>query len=144
MDSEHSSYQEQKRKEKPTTHFTSGVSTGVSSFGLSLISAVAGIIDQPMQSFQRIDESSSTFTATKSVLAGVGKGLIGVVTKPVGGAMELVAHTGQGIMHGTGLMQKLTHKCVGPQLEVFTQLPPERSEAHLTMAVCQRYYNAKS
>ena len=137
MDSEHSSYQEQKRKEQPTTHFTSGVSTGVSSFGLSLISAVAGIVDQPMQSFQRIDESSSTLSATRSVLAGVGKGLIGVVTKPVGGAMELVSHTGQGIMHGTGLMTKLRHKSVGEQLEAFTQ-SLEKSESNLTVASCQR------
>ena len=51
MDSDHASYQDQKRKEQPTTHFTSGISTGVSSFGLSLISAVAGIVDQPMQRF---------------------------------------------------------------------------------------------
>ena len=137
MDSEHSSYQEQKRKEKPTTHFASGVSAGVSSFGLSLISAVAGLVDQPMQSFQRVDESSSTFTATRSVLAGVGKGLIGVVTKPVGGAMELVAHTGQGIMHGTGLMQKLVHRSVGSELETFTQ-PLDKSEFDLTVASCQR------
>ena len=137
MDSEHASYQDQKRKEQPTTHFTSGVSTGVSSFGLSLISAVAGIVDQPMQSFQHIDESSSALSATRSVLAGVGKGLIGVVTKPVGGAMELVSHTGQGIMHGTGLMAKLKHRSVGEQLETFTQ-PLVKSEFRLTAANCQR------
>ena len=137
MDTEHASYQDQKRKEQPTTHFTSGVSTGVSSFGLSLISAVAGIVDQPMQSFQRIDESSSALGATRSVLAGVGKGLIGVVTKPVGGAMELVSHTGQGIMHGTGLIPKLRHKSIGQQLEIFTQ-PLIKSEFNLTITSCQR------
>lgn len=137
MDSEHSSYKEHRRKEQPTTHFTSGVSTGVSSFGLSLISAVAGIVDQPMQSFQRLDESSSTLSATRSVLAGVGKGLIGVVTKPVGGAMELVSHTGQGIMHGTGLMPKLRHASVGEELETFVQLL-DKSEFDVTVASCQR------
>ena len=137
MDSEHASYQDQKRKEQPTTHFTSGVSTGVSSFGLSLISAVAGIVDQPMQSFQRIDESSSALSATRSVLAGVGKGLIGVVTKPVGGAMELVSHTGQGIMHGTGLIPKLRHRSVGQQLEPFIQ-PLIKSEFNSTVTSCQR------
>ena len=137
MDSEHASYQDQKRKEQPTTHFTSGVSTGVSSFGLSLISAVAGIVDQPMQSFQRIDESSSALSATRSVLAGVGKGLIGVVTKPVGGAMELVSHTGQGIMHGTGLIPKLRHRSVGQQLEPFVQ-PLIKSEFNSTVSSCQR------
>ena len=137
MDTEHASYQDQKRKEQPTTHFTSGVSTGVSSFGLSLISAVAGIVDQPMQSFQRIDESSSALSATRSVLAGVGKGLIGVVTKPVGGAMELVSHTGQGIMHGTGLIPKLRHRSIGQQLEPFVQ-PLIKSEFNSTVPSCQR------
>ena len=137
MDSDHASYQDQKRKEQPTTHFTSGVSTGVSSFGLSLISAVAGIVDQPMQSFQRIDESSSALSATRSVLAGVGKGLIGVVTKPVGGAMELVSHTGQGIMHGTGLIPKLRHRSIGQEVEQFTQ-PLIKSEFNSTVTSCQR------
>ena len=137
MDSDLTSYRDQKRKEQPTTHFTSGVSTGVSSFGLSLISAVAGIVDQPMQSFQRIDESSSALSATRSVLAGVGKGLIGVVTKPVGGAMELVSHTGQGIMHGTGLIPKLRHRSTGQQLEPFIQ-PLIKSEFNSTVTSCQR------
>ena len=137
MDTDHASYQDQKRKERPNTHFSSGVSTGVSSFGLSLISAVAGIVDQPMQSFHRIDESSSTLSATRSVLAGVGKGLIGVVTKPVGGAMELVSHTGQGIMHGTGLIPKLRHRSIEQQLEAFTQ-PLIKSEFNLTITSCQR------
>ena len=137
MDSDLTSYRDQKRKEQPTTHFTSGVSTGVSSFGLSLISAVAGIVDQPMQSFQRIDESSSALSATRSVLAGVGKGLIGVVTKPVGGAMELVSHTGQGIMHGTGLIPKLRHRSTGQQLEPFIQ-PLIKSEFNSTTTSCQR------
>lgn len=137
MDSDHASYQDQKRKDQPTTHFASGVSTGVSSFGLSLISAVAGIVDQPMQSFQRIDESSSALSATRSVLAGVGKGLIGVVTKPVGGAMELVSHTGQGIMHGTGLIPKLRHKSIGQQLESFVQ-PLIKSEFNSTVTSCRR------
>ena len=137
MDTEHSSYKEHRRKEQPTTHFTSGVSTGVSNFGLSLISAVAGIVDQPMQSFQHLDESSSTLSATRSVLAGVGKGLIGVVTKPVGGAMELLSHTGQGIMHGTGLMPKLRHASVGEELETFVQLL-DKSEFDVSVASCQR------
>ncbi len=112
MDPDHVSYQIQQRRERPVTHFTSGLATGVSSFGLSLMSAVAGIVEQPMQSFHRLEESASVLGATRGVLAGVGKGLVGVVTKPVGGAMELVSQTGQGIMHGTGLAQRLTHKSI--------------------------------
>ena len=29
--------------------------------------------------------------------------------------MELVSHTGQGIMHGTGLIPKLKHRSIGPR-----------------------------
>ena len=36
------------------------------------------------------------------IVTGVARGLVGVVTKPLGGAAELVAQTGQGLLHGTG------------------------------------------
>lgn len=106
MDPDHMTYQDQRRRERPATRFTEGVAYGVSSFGLSLMSAVAGLVEQPMQSFQHMEESAGT---TTTLLKGVGKGLLGVVTKPVGGAMDLVSRAGQGIMHGSGLVQKLEH-----------------------------------
>lgn len=61
---------------------------------------MAGVADQPMQELFR---AGSVREATSGVVTGVGKGLIGVVTKPLGGAMELVSQTGQGILQGTGL-----------------------------------------
>ena len=42
MDPHHISFQAQQRQERPATHFTAGLVTGASSFGLSLMSAVAG------------------------------------------------------------------------------------------------------
>lgn len=33
-----------------------------------------------------------------TVVGGVGKGLIGIVTKPIGGAADLLVHTGQGLL----------------------------------------------
>ena len=118
LDPDHVSYQDRQRRESPVTHFTSGLTSGISSFGMSMVSAVAGIVDQPIQSFLRVDESMSAVGATTSVLAGVGKGLIGAVAKPVGGAMAFVSQTGQGIMHGTGLACLLSHRTV--ELEAFT------------------------
>ncbi|ELW47427.1 Vacuolar protein sorting-associated protein 13B [Tupaia chinensis] len=41
----------------------------------------------------------------KGVISGVGKGIMGVFTKPIGGAAELVSQTGYGILHGAGLSQ---------------------------------------
>ena len=119
MDPDHATYQDRQRRERPTRHFSEGITSGVSSFGLSLMSAVAGLVEQPVQSYLRKEESAGT---TSTLLKGVGKGLLGVVTKPVGGAMDLVSKTGQGIMRGTGLTQELIH----------WQLP-EDMEAHVKM-----------
>lgn len=118
LDPHHISYQTQQRQERPATHFTMGLVSGASSFGLSLMSAVAGIVEQPMRSYHQMEGPASPTVAARSILKGVGKGLLGAVTKPVGGAMELVSQTGQGIMHGTGLARRLCHKSV--ELQSFT------------------------
>ena len=38
-------------------------------------------------------------------MAGIGKGLIGMIAKPIGGAAELVSMTSIGFMHGAGLIE---------------------------------------
>lgn len=59
--------------------------------------AIAGIVDQPMQNFQRTsDAQASAGHKAKGVISGVGKGIMGVFTKPIGGAAELVSQTGYG------------------------------------------------
>lgn len=37
-----------------------------------------------------------------ALVGGLGKGLVGVVTKPLAGAADLVAFAGMGFMHGMG------------------------------------------
>lgn len=50
-----------------------------------------------MQNFQRNWETqSSAGSKAKGVISGVGKGIVGVFTKPIGGAAELVSQTGYG------------------------------------------------
>ena len=44
------------------------------------------------------------------IVTGVARGLVGVVTKPLGGAAELVAQTGQGLLHGTGWYTETVHR----------------------------------
>lgn len=64
---------------------------------LVFLGAIAGIVDQPMQNFQRNWEmQSSAGSKAKGVISGVGKGIVGVFTKPIGGAAELVSQTGYG------------------------------------------------
>lgn len=65
-------------------------SKGLTGLGISILGAVGGMAHHPLQSVM-IDGASP-----RSLAAGVGLGLVGIVTKPLSGAAELVALTGQG------------------------------------------------
>ncbi|XP_067305536.1 intermembrane lipid transfer protein VPS13B [Pseudorasbora parva] len=105
LDDEHYTRQEEWRRQLPET-LGDGLRQGLSRLGISLLGAVAGIVDQPMQSFTRtLDLPSSASSTARGVISGVGKGIVGVFTKPIGGAAELVSQTGYGLLHGAGLWQ---------------------------------------
>jgi hypothetical protein len=59
--------------------------------------AIGGLAEQPLQSVHNSD----------SLIKGVSKGLIGLITKPVGAVAELVNQTGQGLLRITGGSQLL-------------------------------------
>ncbi len=100
MDSEHTTRTEETCRHIPIG-MTNGLLQGLELFSLSLLGAIAGLAEQPLASFRNRDDSQ---TATTTVLSGVGKGLVGIVAKPVGGVAQLISQTGQGILYGTGLM----------------------------------------
>nr|XP_015804809.2 intermembrane lipid transfer protein VPS13B isoform X1 [Nothobranchius furzeri] len=105
LDEEHYTRQEEWRRQLPES-LGDGLRQGLSRLGISLLGAIAGIVDQPMQNFQKSWEiQSSAGSKAKGVISGVGKGIVGVFTKPIGGAAELVSQTGYGILHGAGLWQ---------------------------------------
>ncbi|KAM9723999.1 intermembrane lipid transfer protein VPS13B isoform 3-T3 [Menidia menidia] len=105
LDEEHYIRQEEWRRQLPES-LGDGLRQGLSRLGISLLGAIAGIVDQPMQNFQRNWETQrSAGCQAKGVISGVGKGIVGVFTKPIGGAAELVSQTGYGILHGAGLWQ---------------------------------------
>ncbi|NWR73000.1 VP13B protein, partial [Centropus unirufus] len=105
LDEEHYNRQEEWRRQLPES-LGEGLRQGLSRLGISLLGAIAGIVDQPMQNFQRVSEThASAGHKARGVISGVGKGIMGVFTKPIGGAAELVSQTGYGILHGAGLSQ---------------------------------------
>ena len=57
-----------------------------------------------------IDKSIKSKILYSGIVTGVARGLVGVVTKPLGGAAELVAQTGQGLLHGTGWYTETSHR----------------------------------
>ena len=57
---------------------------------------MGGLAHHPLQSLL------SGHATPKAVVTGVGRGLVGVFTKPLSGAADLVAMTGQGLLQGAG------------------------------------------
>lgn len=102
LDDAYRQQNEEIRRSKPDS-VTQGFTQGLTGFGISLLGAVAGIIDQPLQTFhQSGGRSSFPVGAVTGLISGVSKGIVGIVTKPLGGAAELVSQAGQGILYGTG------------------------------------------
>ncbi|PSN31470.1 hypothetical protein C0J52_23169 [Blattella germanica] len=95
LDQEHLARTEELRRQRPQG-VTQGLLRGLTGLGISLLGAVGGIAHHSLQSVM------SDGPSTRGLVAGVGLGLVGAITKPLSGAAELVALTGQGLLHGTG------------------------------------------
>lgn len=95
LDGDHAARSEAQRRTHPHS-LTQGLMLGLSAFGISLLGAIGGLAGQPMAAF--LDEGASA----SSFVGGVGKGLVGVVTKPIGGAADLLVHTGHALLQGAG------------------------------------------
>ena len=87
-----------KSRNKPR-HAIKGVSAGASSLAHSVISGVTGIVEQPLKGAEK--EGFGGF------LKGIGRGIVGAVTKPVVGVFDLASNVTEGIrnttMEDTGL-----------------------------------------
>ncbi|XP_063972949.1 intermembrane lipid transfer protein VPS13B [Diachasmimorpha longicaudata] len=95
LDEEHVQRQEESRRTRPQG-MAQGLYQGLTGFGISILAAVAGLAHHPLQNLLNGE------TSAKGLMTGVGLGLVGVVTKPLSGAAELVALTGQGLLQRTG------------------------------------------
>ena len=95
FDTEHVTRNEEVRRLKPQG-LGEGLANGLSGVGISLLGAVGGLAHHPIQVL--LQEGVSPVR----LLGGVGRGVVGVVTKPLGSAAELVAQTGHGMLSGSG------------------------------------------
>lgn len=109
LDHEHCQRNEVVRRARPQG-FGQGLTNGLSGIGLSLLGAVGGIAHHPLRAF--LDQEEQRAGLTTSLVTGVARGLVGIVVKPLGGAAELVAQTGQGLLHGTGWAVDVEHRQV--------------------------------
>ncbi|XP_056633940.1 intermembrane lipid transfer protein VPS13B isoform X1 [Diorhabda sublineata] len=95
LDEEHVKRTEEQRRQRPQG-LAQGFLQGLTGLGISLLGAIGGVAHHPLQSM--ISDGASP----RSLVTGVGLGLVGMVTKPLSGAAELVALTGQGLLQGAG------------------------------------------
>lgn len=78
-------------------NFSQGIIQGLSEFGISLLGAVGGLVNHPIQyAIQEGPERRRGFVNTVAI------GLVEAITKPISGAAELVAMTGEGFLAGVG------------------------------------------
>lgn len=103
LDSEHCQRNELARRSLPQG-IGHGFMNGLSGIGISILGAVGGLAHHPIKSL--IEQGASP----TGLMGGLTRGLMGVVTKPLGGAAEFVAQTGQGLLIGSGWAQKPSPK----------------------------------
>lgn len=90
LDDEHLERTEAMRRIRPMG-ITHGISQGLTGFGINLLGAVSGIARHALEAKSSVE-----------VFTGLGKGIIGVVAKPISGAAEFLALTGQGVLQTVG------------------------------------------
>lgn len=90
LDEEHLQRTEALRRSRPQG-ITHGFTQGLTGFGINLLGAVGGIARHALEAKSSVE-----------VFTGIGKGLVGAVTKPISGAAELLALTGQGVLQSVG------------------------------------------
>lgn len=90
LDSEHLQRTDAIRRSHPQS-VTDGFTQGLTGLGISILGALGGLAHHPLQASSPV-----------GVVTGLGKGIVGAVTKPISGAAELVALTGQGVLQTVG------------------------------------------
>jgi hypothetical protein len=80
-------------------HFASGVTSGLGSLGSSVVGAATGIVTTPLSIYQEKRRHGQE-VGVRDVVGGVGKGLVGIVARPVAGIASLVSLASDGMLHG--------------------------------------------
>lgn len=74
---------------------TQGLVQGLTEFGINLLGAISSIAHHPLQYVMSNEPD-------RSLVNSIGLGLVSVITRPLSGAAELVALTGEGLLSGAG------------------------------------------
>ncbi|KAL4167238.1 hypothetical protein KRP22_012724 [Phytophthora ramorum] len=90
-----------KRHYTRPTHLSSALADGLGSLGSSVVGAAAGVITTPIAVYKE-RQMQGLDTGIRSVVGGVGMGLVGIVARPMGGVASLVSLASDGLLYGMG------------------------------------------
>ena len=93
MDKEFQDQRRMSRARNRPKHALYGITSGGNAFASSLASGIGGLARQPMQGAEK--EGAAGF------MKGVGKGLLGLATKPAIGAFDLASNMAEGVKNTT-------------------------------------------
>lgn len=97
-----SSTTEESKKHKKPKNMVSGVGYGGLAFAKGIVFGITGLVTQPYKGAKK--------SGAKGAAVGVGKGLIGLVAKPVAGTVGLVGCTVEGTISTPGTIKKAMTK----------------------------------
>lgn len=88
-------YERQMSARNKPKHALGGISTGATQLGKSFASAISGVVEQPVSGLQK--------DGFGGFIKGVGKGIVGAVTKPVVGVFDLASNVTEGLKNTTSI-----------------------------------------
>lgn len=83
-----------KKKKAPPSNVISGVYRGTTVLVGSVFNGVAGLVVQPVRGAKK--------QGVKGATLGVGKGILGLICKPIAGSIDMITHTVRGIGNTPG------------------------------------------
>ncbi|KAF9229286.1 vacuolar protein sorting-associated protein 13 [Gyrodon lividus] len=113
FDSEYQAQRRMSQRRNRPRHAIYGVTAGGEAFASSVVSAMEGILTKPIQGAET--EGAVGF------FKGVGKGLVGALTKPAVGVFDLASNVSEGIRNTTTVFDKPERDRVRPPRHV----PPD-------------------
>jgi len=81
-----------------------GIARGLAGLGQGVLGGATGIVTHPI-------EAATQDGWSLGIIRGIGRGLVGAVTKPIGGAADFIAQTSGGLMQDAGI-----GAAAGPQI----------------------------
>nr|CCA14311.1 conserved hypothetical protein [Albugo laibachii Nc14] len=89
---------------KPSTELSSALRYGIGSIGTGVVGAATGVIATPFAIYKN-RKAEGLETGMVDIMTGVGKGIVGVVARPVAGVASFLSYTSDGILYGSGIQR---------------------------------------